>query len=63
MKIKNLITEEYRLLVNLDRSISEELEYLFDGSQPRIHIPRGGVKLSKEYQEKINNIDLTKSNS
>ena len=57
------VTKEYRLLVNLDRSISEELEYFFDGSQPRINIPNGGVKLSEEYQEKINNIDLTKSNS
>lgn len=62
MKIKNLITEEEKKKI-----ITLHKEYLdegfFDGSQPRIHIPNGGVKLSEEYQEKINNIDLTKSNS
>lgn len=54
------VTKEYRLLVNLDRSISEELEYFFDGRQPRIHIPRGGVKLSEEYKQKIDNLNLNK---
>lgn len=54
------VTKEYRLLVNLDRSISEELEYFFDGSQPRINIPNGGVKLSDEYLRKINELDLSK---
>ena len=54
------VTKEYRLLVNLDRSISEELEYFFDGSQPRIHIPNGGVKLSEEYQRKIDEMRITK---
>ena len=55
-----LITKEYRLLVNLDRSISDELVYFFDGSQPRIHIPSGGVKLSDEYLRKIDELDLQK---
>lgn len=56
------VTKEYRLLVNLDRSISEELEYFFDGSQPRIHIPNGGVKLSDEYLRKIDELNLSKEN-
>ena len=55
-----LVTKDYRLLVNLDKSISEELEYFFDGSQPRIHIPRGEVKLSDEYLRKIDELDLQK---
>lgn len=55
------VTKEYRLLVNLDRSISEELEYFFDGSQPRIHIPNGEVKLSEEYLEKLNNFNINKN--
>ena len=54
----DLITKEYRLLLNLDRSISYELVYFFDGRQPRIHIPRGAVKLSEEYKEKIGNLNL-----
>ena len=55
------VIKEYRLLVNLDRSISEELEYFFDGSQPRIHIPNGGVKLSQEYLEKLDNFNINKN--
>lgn len=52
------ITKEYRLLLTLDKSISDELVYFFDGNQPRIHIPRGAVKLSEEYLMKINKINL-----
>ena len=54
------ITNEYRLLLTLDKSISDELVYFFDGSQPRIHIPRGAVKLSEEYLRKIDELDLSK---
>lgn len=56
----DLITRDYRLLVHLDMSISDELVYFFDGSQPRINIRRGGVKLSDEYKERLESIDLTK---
>ena len=58
----DLITKEYRLLVNLDMSISDELTYFFNGNNPKIHIPSGGVKLSDDYQNKINNMDLTNPN-
>ena len=55
-KIKgSFITKDYKLLVNLNLSISNEMVYFFNDSQPRIHIPDGGVKLSDEYELNIKN--------
>ena len=58
--VSKYVSNDYRLLMGLNYSISNELVYFFDGSQPRIHIPKGSVKLSDEYQEKIDDMDITK---
>ncbi len=55
----SLSIKDYRLLSGLNRVISEELAYFFNGDF-RVHIPNDSVKISDEYQEKINDIDLTK---
>jgi hypothetical protein len=46
--------------MGLNRVISEELVYFFNGDYVRVHIPNDSVKISDEYQEKIDGIDLTK---
>lgn len=58
--LSKYVTNDYRLLLGLNQSISDELVYFFDGSQPRIHFPKGSVKLSDEYQKKIDYMDITK---
>lgn len=57
----HLVVKEYRLLVRLNNSISDELVYFFDGSHPRIHIPDGSVKFSNEYKNKLDEMDLSRS--
>lgn len=56
----SLSIKDYRLLSGLNRVISEELVYFFNGDYVRVHIPNDSVKISDEYQEKIDNIDFTK---
>lgn len=56
-----LSIKDYKLLSGLNRIISEELVYFFNGDYVRVHMPKNGaVKISDEYQEKIDGIDLTK---
>lgn len=51
-------TNDYLFKNNLSTSISEELQYFFGSDYVRVNIPKGSIKLSDEYQEKINKIDL-----
>lgn len=60
MKISPTFLNDYKMLGNFHSSISEELQYFFGSDYVRVDIPKGSVKLSNEYQEKINNIDLKK---
>ena len=55
--ITTLLTE-YRTLRNLNYSISDELQYFFDGDYVRINIEKDNVRLSDEFQMKIKNTKL-----
>lgn len=60
-KLSNSLSiKDYRLLSGLNHIISEELVYFFNGDYVRVHIPNDSVKISSEYKEKIDDIDLTK---
>ena len=52
------ILTDYRTLTNLNYSISDELQYFFDGDYVRINIEKDNVRLSDEFQEKIDSIEL-----
>ena len=54
----SLSIKDYRLWAGLINTISDELLYFFNGDYVRIHILKDGVRISDEYQEEINNIDL-----
>lgn len=56
------ILTDYRTLTNLNYSISDELQYFFDGDYVRINIEKDNVRLSDEFQEKINNLEIEHSN-
>ena len=58
LKYMPTLLTEYRTLTNLNYSISDELQYFFDGDYVRINIEKDNVRLSDEYQEKINNIEI-----
>lgn len=57
MKISPIFLNDYKMLHNFNKSISDELQYFFGSDYVRVDIPKGSVKLSDEYQEEINNID------
>ena len=58
LKYMPTLLTEYRTLTNLNYSISDELQYLFDGDYVRINIEKDNVRLSDEFQEKIDSIEL-----
>jgi len=62
LKYMPTLLTEYRTLTNLNYSISDELQYFFDGDYVRINIEKDNVRLSDEYQEKINNLEIEHSN-
>lgn len=50
------ILTDYRTITHLSNSISNELQYFFGGDNVRITIGKDHIKISDEYQEKINSI-------
>ena len=62
LKYMPTLLTEYRTLTNLNYSISDELQYFFDGDYVRINIEKDNVRLSDEFQEKINNLEIEHSN-
>ena len=62
LKYMPTLFTEYRTLTNLNYSISDELQYFFDGDYVRININKDNVRLSDEFQEKIDNIEIENSN-
>ena len=58
LKYMTTLLTEYRTLRNLNYSISDELQYFFDGDYVRINIEKDNVRLSDEFQEKIDSIEL-----
>ena len=58
MKISPTFLNDYKMLGNFHSSISDELQYFFGSDYVRVNIPKGSLKLSDEYREEINNIDL-----
>lgn len=58
LKYMPTLLTEYRTLTNLNYSISDELQYFFDGDYVRINIDKDNVRLSDEFQEKIDNIEI-----
>ena len=58
LKYMPTLLTEYRTLTNLNYSISDELQYFFDGDYVRINIEKDNVRLSDEFQEKIDSIEL-----
>ena len=51
------ILTDYRTLTNLNYSISDELQYFFDGDYVRIIIEKDNVRISDEFQEKIDSLE------
>ena len=62
LKYMPTLFTEYRTLTNLNYYISDELQYFFDGDYVRININKDNVRLSDEFQEKIDNIEIENSN-
>jgi len=58
LKYMTTLLTEYRTLRNLNYSISDELQYFFDGDYVRINIEKDNVRLSDEFQMKIKNTKL-----
>jgi hypothetical protein len=58
LKYLPYVLTEYRTLTHLNNSISDELQYFFDGDHIRINIDKDNVRLSDEFQEKIDSIEL-----
>jgi len=58
MKISPTFLNDYIMTGNFHSSISDELQYFFGSDYVRVSIPKGSLKLSDEYKEEINNIDL-----
>ena len=58
MKISPTFLNDYIMTGNFHRFISDELQYFFGSDYVRVSIPKGSLKLSDEYKEEINNIDL-----
>ena len=58
MKIAPVFLNDYRMLGNFNKSISEELQYFFGADHVRVEIPKGSVKLSDEYQKEIDDKDI-----
>jgi hypothetical protein len=58
LKYMPTLLTEYRTLTNLNYSISDELQYFFDGDYVRINIEKDNVRLSDEFQMKIKNTKL-----
>ena len=56
----SLSIKDYRLWTGLINTISDELLYFFNGDYVRIHIPKDGVRISDEYNEKIDNFNYEK---
>ncbi len=56
MKISPIFLTNYKMLNNFNRSISEELQYFFGSDYVRVDIKKASIKLSEEYQEKIENL-------
>jgi len=58
MKISPTFLNDYIMTGNFHSSISDELQYFFGSDYVRVSIQKGSLKLSDEYKEEINNIDL-----
>lgn len=56
MKLAPTFLTEYKMLNNFNRTISEELQYFFGSDYVRVDIKKTSIKLSEEYQEKIENL-------
>lgn len=57
LKYLPYVLTEYRTLNHLNYNISDELQYFFDGEHIRIKIDKDNVRLSDEFQEKINDLE------
>jgi len=62
LKYLPYVLTEYRTLTHLGNNISDELQYFFDGDYIRINIDKDNVRLSDDFQEKINNLEIEHSN-
>lgn len=57
LKYLPYVLTDYKTLLHLSNSISDDLQYFFDGDYVRTSIDKDNVRLSDEYQEKINNFE------
>jgi hypothetical protein len=62
LKYLPYVLTEYRTLTHFGNNISDELQYFFDGDYIRINIDKDNVRLSDDFQEKINNLEIEHSN-
>lgn len=58
IKYLPFILGDYRTLNFLSREISEELQYFFGSDYVRVVYSDGKIKVSEEYQQKIDNTEL-----
>jgi hypothetical protein len=57
MKYLHYVLGDYKTLNFLSRDISEELQYFFGVEYIRVVYSNGKIKVSEEYQQKIDNLD------
>ena len=58
MKYLHYVLGDYKTLNFLSRDISEELQYFFGVEYVRVVYNDGKIKVSEEYQQKIDNIGI-----